>query len=121
MTPVIGPHSHSWPTCWRNCPNSTAVCLTPGTSGSLQSMYPRMWHTVKRGQTGETCTVCRNDDTFYKCCLFGYFLPGLVFTRSIFISFSLLFLSAAHVSVVSVQMSSIRTGNFSIGKINPLS
>lgn len=52
MTLVIGPRSRSWPTCWRNCPNSTAACLILATSGSLQSTYPRIWHAVKRGQTG---------------------------------------------------------------------
>lgn len=88
MTLVIGPRSRSWPTCWRNCPNSTAVCLILATSGSLQSTYPRIWHTVKRGRTG-----CRNLHSLQKrwqrwpqrphnasrVLLFGYFLSGLLF------------------------------------------
>lgn len=33
------PHSRNWPTCWRNCPSSTADSRTLDTSGNPQSMY----------------------------------------------------------------------------------
>lgn len=42
-----GRPSPSWPTCWRSCPSWTAGCLTPDTSGSLQSRYPWAKVTVK--------------------------------------------------------------------------
>lgn len=47
MTPTTGPRSPSWLTCWRNCPSSTEDCLILGISGSLQSMYPNLWCSLR--------------------------------------------------------------------------
>lgn len=40
-TCASGPRSRSWPTCWRNCPSSTAGSRILDISGNPQSTYRR--------------------------------------------------------------------------------